>query len=200
MARANAAIEDVRAVAWRDLAKSITQPLNDSAGARSLSFRALASLSDPRHRSSVPGPPGACGGRPHPLRASSRDRCRGARGRSSRFGPRDESQSGAVGRDPTRRPSTCSTKFSTASPELQVGEVTLADADGQILASEPPANDAPSTLNARLGASQPLTTFAEKAGVLRIEAANGEDELATVRTLRAAARANGSHDADRRVA
>ncbi|MGO9008395.1 MAG: ATP-binding protein [Beijerinckiaceae bacterium] len=36
----------------------------------------------------------------------------------------------------------------------------------------------------RLGPSQPLTTFAEKAGVLRITLADGTDALATVRTLK----------------
>ena len=61
----------------------------------------------------------------------------------------------------------------------------LADGEGRILASEPAASEAEATLNARLGASQPLTTFAEKAGVLAIEAANGAEEFATVRTLRA---------------
>ena len=38
MARANAAAEDVRAVAWRDLAKSITQPLSDSKDARAVAL------------------------------------------------------------------------------------------------------------------------------------------------------------------
>ena len=40
-----------------------------------------------------------------------------------------------------------------------------------------------STLNDYLGPAQPLTIFAEKAGVLRIDLADGSDALATVRTL-----------------
>ncbi|HEY4923154.1 MAG TPA: ATP-binding protein [Roseiarcus sp.] len=183
MARANAAAEDVRAVAWRDLAKSITQPLNDSAGARSLSFEpwlrylipaiallflvllALAAVShirSERHRAID------AAAREVDLRAS----------------VLAMSLNQALSAEPNQTPVDLLHKVLDAGPELQVGEVTLADADGQILASEPPANDAPSTLNARLGVSEPLTTFAEKAGVLRIEAANGEDELATVRNLR----------------
>jgi two-component system, cell cycle sensor histidine kinase PleC len=183
MARANAAAEDVRAVAWRDLAKSITQPLNDSAGARSLSFEpwlrylipaiallflvllALAAVShirSERHRAID------AAAREVDLRAS----------------VLAMSLNQALSAEPNQTPVDLLHKVLDAGPELQVGEVTLADADGQILASEPPANDAPLTLNARLGVSEPLTTFAEKAGVLRIEAANGEDELATVRNLR----------------
>jgi two-component system cell cycle sensor histidine kinase PleC len=183
MARANAAVEDVRAVAWRDLAKSITQPLNDSAGARSLSFEpwlrylipsiallflallALAAVShirSERHRAID------AAAREVDLRAS----------------VLAMSLDQALAAEPNQTPVDLLHKVLGASPDLQAGDVTLADIDGQILASEPPANDATSTLNARLGVTQPLTTFAEKAGVLRIEAANGEDELATVRNLR----------------
>ena len=38
MARANATVEDARAIAWSELAKSITQPLNDSSDARALAL------------------------------------------------------------------------------------------------------------------------------------------------------------------
>jgi two-component system, cell cycle sensor histidine kinase PleC len=182
MARANAAVEDVRAVAWRELARSITQPLNDSPAGRSWSFEpwlrylipsvallflvllALAAVShirSERHRAI------AAAAREVDLRAS----------------VLAMSLNQALSTEPNQTPVDLLHKVLAAGPELQAGEVTLADADGQILASEPPANDAPSTLNARLGVSEPLTTFAEKAGVLRIEAANGEDELATVRNL-----------------
>ena len=51
------------------------------------------------------------------------------------------------------------------------GEALVADADGVVLASEPPAGGA--NLAAILGPSQPLTILGEKAGVLRIETANG---------------------------
>src|SRR5579862_4510254 len=40
MTRAHAAADGARAVAWRDLARSITQPLNDAATSRSLALDA----------------------------------------------------------------------------------------------------------------------------------------------------------------
>jgi two-component system cell cycle sensor histidine kinase PleC len=66
---------------------------------------------------------------------------------------------------------------------LRDGEAMLADAEGAVLASEPPIG-ADATLTALLGPSQPLTILAEKAGVMRIEAADGADQFATVRSLR----------------
>jgi two-component system cell cycle sensor histidine kinase PleC len=84
---------------------------------------------------------------------------------------------------PDKSPTELLRSVLTPSAELHAGEVMLADASGQILASEPAEDGGGATLNSRLGASQPLTTFAEKAGVLRIDAADGEDEFATVRTL-----------------
>jgi two-component system, cell cycle sensor histidine kinase PleC len=183
MARANAAIEDVRAVAWRDLAKSITQPLNDSAGGRALAFEpwlrylipsiallflvllalaAVGHIRSERHRA---------------IEAAAREV-------DLRASVLAMSLNQTFAADPSQAPADLLRKVLEASPELQAGNVTLADADGLIVANDPPSHDAPPTLNARLGASQPLTTFAEKAGVLRIDAANGEDELATVRTLR----------------
>jgi two-component system cell cycle sensor histidine kinase PleC len=67
--------------------------------------------------------------------------------------------------------------------------VLVSNEAGEIIAAYP----APNTINGaihgqlpdRLGPSQPLTTFAEKAGVLRITLADGTDALATVRTLKA---------------
>jgi two-component system cell cycle sensor histidine kinase PleC len=182
MARANAALEDVRAVAWRDLARSITQPLNDSAGARAwpfeswlrylipsiallflvlLALAAVGHIRSERHRAIE------AAAREVDLRASVI-----AMGINQ-----------ALAAEPNRTPAELLREVLGASPELQAGDVMLADMDGRILATEPPAGDAIATLNARLGATQPLTTFADKAGVLRIEAANGADELATVRTL-----------------
>ncbi|WP_158814165.1 PAS domain-containing sensor histidine kinase [Methylocapsa sp. S129] len=184
MARANATMEDVRAVAWRDLARSITQPLNDNTGARSqafepwlrylipaiaLLFLALLALAAVSHIRSERHRAIDAAEREVDLRASVL-----AMGLNQTFAA-----------DPSQTPGDLLHKVLGASPDLQAVDVTLADSDGHILASEPPAIDTTSTLNARLGASQPLTTFAEKAGVLRIEAANGEDELATVRNLHA---------------
>jgi two-component system, cell cycle sensor histidine kinase PleC len=183
MARANAAAGEVRAIAWRDLTKSITQPWNDSAGARSfalepwfrylvpaiaflflvlLTLAAVGHIRSERHRA---------------IEAAAREVDLSASVLAMGLNQ-------ALASEPNQTPANLLGKVLGANPELRVGDVTLAGADGQILASEPPAAEATSTLNARLGASQPLTTFADKAGVLRIEGANGEDELATVRSLR----------------
>jgi two-component system, cell cycle sensor histidine kinase PleC len=184
MARANAATEEVRAVAWRELAKSITQPLNDGASARSLTFEAWL-------RYLIPAVAllflallavAAVG---H-LRAD-RQRALGAAAREvdMRASILATHLNQALADTPDLAPGDLLRNVLTANPELHVGQVMLAGVDGRVLASEPTATEVETTLNARLGASQPLTTFADKAGVLPIEAADGDDEFATVRTLRA---------------
>jgi two-component system, cell cycle sensor histidine kinase PleC len=66
------------------------------------------------------------------------------------------------------------------------GERVLVSNDtGTIVAAYPPEIGIGGALLDRLGRAQPLTTFAEKAGVLRITLADGTDALATVRTLKA---------------
>jgi two-component system cell cycle sensor histidine kinase PleC len=183
MARANAAMGDVRAVAWRDLAKSITQPLSDGTAARSAAFEpwlrylipavallflallaiaAVSHIHSERHRA---------------IEAAAREV-------DLRASVLAMELNQALTATPDQAPGDLLRGVLGTSPEMQAGEIMLTDVGGQILASEPATTDVTATLNARLGASQPLTTFAEKAGVLRIEAANGEDELATVRTLR----------------
>ena len=62
-------------------------------------------------------------------------------------------------------------------------QVIVTDATGTIAGAAAPLSGSNSTLNDYLGPSQPLTIFAEKAGVLRIDLADGSDALATVRTL-----------------
>ncbi len=69
-------------------------------------------------------------------------------------------------------------------------QVILSDAAGEVvgvLPPEPEVANRPSkeTLFDRLGPGQPLTTFNEKAGVLRITLSDGEDALASVRALSA---------------
>jgi two-component system cell cycle sensor histidine kinase PleC len=182
MARANAAMGDVRAIAWRDLAKSITQPLNE--GAQSLAiepwlrfivpvvavvFLALLGLAAVTHIRSE---------RQRAIEAAALEV-------DLRASALAMTLNQMIAAAPEQKPAELLSAVLAASPELRAGEIMLADADGQILASEPVGADAASTLTGRLGASQPLTTLAEKAGVLRIDAGNGEDELATVRTLRA---------------
>jgi two-component system, cell cycle sensor histidine kinase PleC len=183
MARANAAVGDVRAIAWRDLAKSITQPLNAGAPARPLAFEpwlryivpafallflALLALAAISHIRSERQRAVEAAVREVDLRASALAMAL--------------NQAFAVA--PDQSPAGLLREVLQANPELRVGEVMIADGNGRVLAGEPAVADAAMTLNARLGASQPLTTFADKAGVLQIEAADGREELATVRKLR----------------
>ncbi len=62
--------------------------------------------------------------------------------------------------------------------------VLIADANGRVLATAP-RSAVGGYLTDVLGGSQPLTTFAEKAGVLRLKMPDGGEVLATVHTLRA---------------
>ena len=69
--------------------------------------------------------------------------------------------------------------------------VAITDQDGQIIAALPPgaSNRGPlregAQLVSRLGAAQPLTVFADKAGPMRIVLPNGVEVLASVRNLEA---------------
>ena len=62
-------------------------------------------------------------------------------------------------------------------------QLAVTDAAGNIVAAAPALSGQDGTLTEYLGPSQPLTIFAEKAGVLRITLADGADALAAVRTL-----------------
>ncbi|MGO4572783.1 PAS domain-containing sensor histidine kinase [Microvirga sp. 2TAF3] len=59
----------------------------------------------------------------------------------------------------------------------------LADQSGLVLAIYPASKNAPQALNDFLGDAQPLTTFADRAGVMTIRLASGEQGIATVRSL-----------------
>ena len=63
-------------------------------------------------------------------------------------------------------------------------QVMVSDAAGNIVAALPLGAANRQSLADLLGPAQPLTVFADKAGVLRINLADGEDVLAVVRTLR----------------
>ena len=60
--------------------------------------------------------------------------------------------------------------------------VILTDQGGKVIASYPDPHLV-GTISDHLGNSQPLTVFAEKAGVMRVTLPNGADALATVRSL-----------------
>jgi two-component system cell cycle sensor histidine kinase PleC len=61
----------------------------------------------------------------------------------------------------------------------------VSNAAGDIIAAYPAAPSLGGSLTDYLGPAQPLTIFAEKAGVLHITLADGAEALATVRTLQA---------------
>jgi len=61
--------------------------------------------------------------------------------------------------------------------------VLLTDQNGQIVAALPPEAMREGTLVDRLGPTQPLTTFAEKAGPMRLVLPDGVEALAAVRNL-----------------
>jgi two-component system cell cycle sensor histidine kinase PleC len=61
--------------------------------------------------------------------------------------------------------------------------ILLTDADGQIVAALPASAPHDGALAARLGPSQPLTIFAEKAGPMRIVPPDGAEIYAAVRNL-----------------
>ncbi len=62
--------------------------------------------------------------------------------------------------------------------------ILISNAQGEIVAAYPPAIGIGGRLIDHLGPSQPLTVFAEKAGVMRVNLADGTAALATVRTLK----------------
>jgi two-component system, cell cycle sensor histidine kinase PleC len=62
-------------------------------------------------------------------------------------------------------------------------QVIVSDAASNIVLATPALPPGNTTLNDYLGPAQPLTIFAEKAGVLRIDLADGSEALASVRTL-----------------
>jgi two-component system cell cycle sensor histidine kinase PleC len=74
-----------------------------------------------------------------------------------------------------------------ANPDLRPGVAALADSSGLVIASEPPLGLGETTLTNLLGASEPLTILAERAGALRVETADGKDQFAAVRNLRSTA-------------
>ncbi len=71
-----------------------------------------------------------------------------------------------------------------ANPDLRPSEALLSDASGLVIASEPPQGQANVTLSSVLGAGEPLTILADKAGALRVQTVDGKDNYAAVRNLR----------------
>lgn len=61
--------------------------------------------------------------------------------------------------------------------------LVAADDAGAILAAYPPQPELPATLVGLLGAAQPLTAFADRAGVMTVVRPDGSEAIATVRTV-----------------
>ncbi len=59
----------------------------------------------------------------------------------------------------------------------------LAGTDGAILASYPTSKNIPRSLDSLFGAGQPIMLFADRAGVLTVNLADGSEAIATVRNL-----------------
>ena len=57
----------------------------------------------------------------------------------------------------------------------------LADGGGRLVAAHPPVLGLPATLGDLLGEGQPLTTFADRAGVMAVTLGDGTEAIATVR-------------------
>ena len=90
----------------------------------------------------------------------------------------------ALAASPTLAPGEALRSVLAANPDLKPPRALLADGKGRVIAAEPPlAAGAP--LDSLLGAAEPLTILADKAGALRVQGASG-DEFAAVRNLRAA--------------
>ena len=90
----------------------------------------------------------------------------------------------ALSASPDEAPADVLRRVLSTDPEPGEGSLMIADADGRVLAEEPAQPAGEGGIAGFLGPAQALTTFAEKAGAMRIQAANGEDEIATVRTLK----------------
>jgi two-component system cell cycle sensor histidine kinase PleC len=93
----------------------------------------------------------------------------------------------ALAASPARAPVEVLRAVLAANPDLRPSEALLTDAGGLVIASEPERGQANATLASLLGADEPLTILAEKAGAMRVETTDGEDEFATVRNLRSTA-------------
>ncbi len=91
---------------------------------------------------------------------------------------------GAIAADPKLNVSEALQHSLPGRAMLAGGQVLVSDLAGNIVAAEPRELATGQPLANLLGPAQPLTVFAEKAGVLRINTADGEDVLAAVRTLR----------------
>ena len=92
---------------------------------------------------------------------------------------------GALARQPGLRPAEAIERLLPNRALTGGRQILVSDLSGRIVAAVPPLGTGGRVLSDLLGPTQPLTVFAEKAGVMRIDLADGEDVLAAVRQLAA---------------
>jgi two-component system cell cycle sensor histidine kinase PleC len=91
----------------------------------------------------------------------------------------------ALAASPGEAPADALRAVLAANPDIRPGRSLLADANGVVIAADPPGPPANAPLATLLGGEQ-LTILADKAGALRVEGADGDDEFAAVRNLHGA--------------
>ncbi|MEN3930443.1 ATP-binding protein [Microvirga sp. W0021] len=74
-------------------------------------------------------------------------------------------------------------KLLPATSLTQGRTLLLTNVDGAVLASYPTSQNIPLTLEALFGAGQPVTLFADRAGVMTVKLADSSEAIATVRNL-----------------
>jgi two-component system cell cycle sensor histidine kinase PleC len=90
----------------------------------------------------------------------------------------------ALAASPAEAPGDTLKAVLAANPDLRPARSLLVDANGLVIAADPPSPPTSATLAVLLGAEQ-LTILADKAGALRVHPADGGDAFAAVRNLRA---------------
>ena len=92
---------------------------------------------------------------------------------------------GALARQPSLRPAEAIKRLLSNRAITGGRQILVSDLSGRIVAAVPSLGTGGRALSDVLGPTQPLTVFAEKAGVMRIDLADGEDVLAAVGQLAA---------------
>ncbi len=92
---------------------------------------------------------------------------------------------GALARHPDVRPIDALERLLPGRALTPGRQILISDLAGNVVAALPPLAEPHKQLSDLLGPAQPLTVFADKAGVLRIDLPDGQDVLAAVRQLNA---------------
>ena len=90
---------------------------------------------------------------------------------------------GALAREPGLKPAEAIERLLPGRALTNGRQILVSDLSGRVVAAVPPLGAGGRLLSELLGPTQPLTVFADKAGVMRIDLADGQDVLAAVRQL-----------------